>query len=129
MKKSIKVTLGAVVLTGVFTLGVFTSSKIDAATSWSSSVLNNANAKLGKAGYEKTQQILARDIGQAVIGEFDDTLSEEERQLELLLEEYYRLKVAGLTDGEEFKNIENQIGTVREQIFNRYKGDIDKLFK
>lgn len=129
MKKAIKVALGAVVLTGVFTLGAFTSSKIDAATSWSSTVLNNANAKLGKVGYDKKNELLNRSLDDAVLNEFDDILLEEQRKLELLLEEYYKLQVAGLTDSEEFKTIEGQIGTLREQIFNRYKTEIDNLFK
>lgn len=45
-----------------------------------------------------------------------------------MMDEYFAMKVAGLTDSQEFKDLEARIEAIRLQIFERYKGEIDAVF-
>ena len=44
------------------------------------------------------------------------------------LEEYYQMKVAGLTDTQEFYNIRAQITYIKEKNLKLYKKEIDAYF-
>ena len=58
----------------------------------------------------------------------DPKIAEEQAELERLLEEYYRMKVEGLTDSPEFKKVEADIEKIRQNAYNRFTKEIDTLF-
>jgi hypothetical protein len=126
MKKKIMVIGGSMlVLGGVFFAGNF----VGAGTDWKTNAINQANSDMGAAAYQKKTELIEgadTDIQETVIEE----LSIEDRQAELqrLLDEYYQMKLDGLTGSESFKQLEVQIQAIQQSILDRYKKEIDTVF-
>lgn len=118
--------LGVVLLAGAFLAG----SYVNGAADWKSEVINSANTELGRAGYNKKQELL-NDPNAITNGMKNALLPEieaQQKELERLLEEYYQLKLKGLTSSDQFKDIEKRIAEIRQSIFERYKKEIDQAF-
>lgn len=127
MKKKLLIIGGIVAGLGIaFGAGSFVTQ---AGTDWQTNAINQANSEMGAAAYDKKNELIAgadTDITRTAIAE----LSIEERQAELqrLLDEYYQLKLQGLTESETFKALEAQIQTIQNSILDRYKKEIDTVF-
>lgn len=123
-----------VLLTGllVFVLlfgGMFVGSKIGANSSWTSEIATFANQQINAAGYAKKEELKNSDITEQMKTMLDPKIAEEQAELERLLEEYYRMKLAGLEGSPEYVQLEKDIEKIRLNSFNRYKAEIDLLFK
>jgi len=126
MKKKLLIALLAVaVLIGTFFIG----SKIGATTSWTTEVISQASRDIGGTGFDKKNELIANtDITSQMKTALEPKIAEEQAELERLLEEYYQLKIAGLTDTDEFREVEAEIEFITEAIFERYRKEIDAVF-
>lgn len=52
----------------------------------------------------------------------------QQDELQRLLEEYYQMKVDGLESTAEYKELENQIEIIKQDVLTRYKSEIDSAF-
>lgn len=109
---------------GVF----FGSTQSGASSSWINELTSKANADLGKAGFTKKEEILDKDLTAEMAAVLDPKIAEEEAELEAMLDQYYQMKLDGLAEGEDFKQLEAKIETLKTSIFNRYKVEIDAMF-
>lgn len=116
--------LAVVVLVG----GLFAGAKIGADTDWTNEVLGSASKIISSAGFNKKEEILSRDLSEEVKSALDPKIAEEEAKLESMLEEYFQMKVNGMTDTVEYKELEKSIESIKAIIFDRYKKEIDLIF-
>ena len=128
MKNTKKVLLIVGLLLVFLVGGMFLGSKIGANSSWTNEVLSEANKQISAAGYAKKEELKKQDITGNMKQMLDPKIAEEQAELERLLEEYYKLKLAGLENTEEFRKVELEIEKIKTIIFNRYKTEIDLLF-
>ena len=128
MKKSIKAIIGAGVLVGAFVTGNIASG---AQISWTTSVENEASKRISETGYDTKEELLneAGSLPEVMVEKADPYIEDYEKELEKMLEEYYKMKVDGLVETEEFKNLEKRMDEIKTTIFNRYKKDIDAAVK
>ena len=128
MKKSVKVIIAGVILTGTFITGGIATS---ATNSWTATVENEANTRISKAGYDTKEELLNQSeaLPEVMVEKADPYIEDYEKELEKMLEEYYKMKVDGLTDTQAFKDIEKRMDEIKTTIFNRYKKDIDAAVK
>ena len=127
MKKKVGIILTVLVLvSGAFYVG----NNTKATFSWDTEAVNEANKELGATGFNKKTEIVENaDIAGEMLAVLDPKIEAEKAELERLLEEYYQMKLDGLTEGEEFKALEARISTIRDNIYNRYTSEIDALFE
>lgn len=116
---------GIVLLGGGLLIG---STQTGASSSWINELTSKANTELGQAGYAKKEEILDKDLTTEMAKVLDPKIAEEEAELEKMLQEYYELKLSGLSEGAEFKALETKIENLKVSIFNRYRGEIDAMF-
>jgi hypothetical protein len=123
--KYLTVGIGAV---AVFGFGALTGANSD----WKTEVITEASQKLGGAGYETKAELIGRD-GENVKAEMKAAINpaiiESQEELSRLLEEYYQMKIDGLTESEEFTKLEARIEQIKESVLDRYKAEIDSAFK
>jgi hypothetical protein len=127
-KKYVKysiVGIGAVI---VFGFGALTGANSD----WKTEVITEVSQKLGGAGYEKKAELLGKD-GENVAVEMKAAINpaivESQEELSRLLEEYYQMKIDGLTESEGFAALEARIEQIKESVLDRYKAEIDSAFE
>lgn len=124
-----KVILTAVLVFVILIGGMFVGSKIGANSSWTSEIATIANQQINAAGFAKKEELKNSDITEQMKTMLDPKIAEEQAELERLLEEYYRMKLAGLEGSPEYIQLEKDIEKIRLNSFNRYKAEIDLLFK
>lgn len=95
---------------------------------WTNEVLTEASKSIGNAGYNKKEELKNLDVTESVKETLNPKIEEEKKELEQMLEEYYQMKINGLTDTQEYKSLEQEIEALKQTIFNRYKSEIDLLF-
>ena len=93
-------------------------------------VIQNATSILTSTAEDKKDELLSdsSNISDAMKNALNPQIAEEQQELERLLEEYYQMKVAGLTDTQEFYNIRAQITYIKEKNLKLYKKEIDAYF-
>lgn len=125
MKKGFKV-LGVIALG----IGLFaTGGAVGASSDWQSVLIADASSKLGKAGYAKKEELIQNaDIASQMKQLLDPAIQAEQEELTRLLEEYYRMKLNNLQDTPEYQEIEGKLETLRNQVFERYRVEIDAIF-
>lgn len=128
MKNAKKTVIIVVVALAILSLGLFTGSKMGATSSWTNEIVTIAGQQINAAGFNKKEELKDKDIAGGIKEALDPKIAEEQAELERLLEEYYQLKLAGLTETPEFKKVETDIEKIRLNAFNRYKAEIDLLF-
>ncbi|MGG0667830.1 hypothetical protein ABE073_04790 [Lederbergia citrisecunda] len=129
MKNKKKVLIGGILAVSIFSVGLFGGTALGN-SSWSTSVVNSANSLLVKAGQDKTKQLATTtDVGKQMQQLMQPEIEAQQRELERLLEEYYQMKLAGLTETDEFKAVEGQIDAIKRALLNRYKNEIDSIFE
>jgi len=124
MKKAIKFTLITVILGAMFGLGTYAGAN----NTWQAEVINEANSRIGSAGYHKRDEIVEYNIGDQMKQALDPKIKQYEDELAQMLEEYYQLKIQGIIDGEEITSLEIQMEAKKQEIFERYSADIDAMF-
>ncbi|MEX0596603.1 MAG: hypothetical protein WD512_08885 [Candidatus Paceibacterota bacterium] len=127
MKKKASIILTVLILvSGAFYVG----SNTKATFSWDTEVINNANSEIGKAGYDKKNEIIENaDIASEMAAILDPKLEAEKAELQDLLDQYYQMKLDNLSESAEFKEIEARIEIIKQNIYNRYTAEIDLLFE
>lgn len=126
IKKVLLTAVAAIVLVGGGVL--FGSAQSGASSNWTNELASKANAELGKIGFAKKEEIVNKDLT-SVMGEaIDPKLKEEQAELEAMMEEYYQMRIDGLTETQAYYDLEKQIENIKLQIFNRYKSEIDAVF-
>ena len=130
MKKITKVTLGAVVLAGVFTLGLSTNSDgTEAGSSVSTTVVNTANSLLGKAGYNKKEEIKNRSFEAEILAEVDPEIEARIKELEARLEALYQSNLENYKETAEYKQIMVELDKIMNSIYTRYAPEVNNIFK
>ncbi|MCM3387272.1 hypothetical protein M3649_03885 [Ureibacillus chungkukjangi] len=104
-------------------------SEVGANSDWTNEVLTEANVSIGNAGFNKKEELKGRSVTESVKSTLNPMIEEEKKELEQMLEDYYNLQLQGLTDTEEYRILETKIEALKQSIFNRYKSEIDLLFK
>lgn len=123
-----KVALTAALVFVLLFGGLFVGSKIGANSSWTSEIATFANQQINAAGFAKKEELKNSDITESMKVMLDPKIAEEQAELERLLEEYYKMKLAGLESSPEFKKLESDIEVIRKNSYNRYIKEIDLLF-
>jgi hypothetical protein len=123
--KYLTVSIGAV---AVFGFGALTGANSD----WKTEVITEASQKLNGKGYEKKAELVGRD-GENVAAEMKAAINpailESQEELSRLLEEYYQMKIDGLTESEDFAELESRIEQIQQAVLDRYKAEIDSAFE
>ena len=128
MKNIKKVAIITVAVLVLLFIGLFTGTKYGANSSWTNEIVTQAGSQLNQAGMNKKDQLAKQDLTGQMKTVLDPKIAEEQAELERLLEEYYRMKVEGLTDSPEFKKVEADIEKIRQNAYNRFTKEIDTLF-
>lgn len=129
MKKITKVIIGTGLVVTLSIGGLFANNKYGASDSWVNQIISQAGDDMALTGFNKTEELLSDGsiTGQMKIM-LDPEIAAQQKELERLLEEYYRMKIEGLTDTEEYKAVEEQIARIKETTLNHYKKEIDAAF-
>lgn len=128
MNKVVKIGLLGLIGVGIFSAGSYSEATGD----WMTTVINNANSELGSAGYQTKTDLITNsdaDIQATMQASLQPEIDAQEAELRRLLEEYYNLKLQGLTESPEYLQVQAQIATIRESILARYKAEIDAVFQ
>jgi hypothetical protein len=128
MKKTVKVAAVILGLGVVFAVGNLTSN---ASLDWKQNAENRAFNALLDARDEIQGDILdntASDIDTTIQDGISDTVDTSADELKRLMEEYYRMKLEGLTDSPEFTALETKIDTLMMNVYGGYKTEVDKAF-
>lgn len=129
MKKITKVIIGTGLAVTLSVGGLFVSKEYGATDSWVNQILGQAGDDLAQAGFDKTEELLKDgSIASQMKSLLDPEILAQQEELGRLLEEYYRMKIAGLTDTEEYKVVERQIEQIKETTLKHYKKEIDAAF-
>lgn len=127
MKKGLKVT--GIVVSGLLVFGA--GSFVGASSDWKTTAINNSYSEMLDVASNKTNQLtvnVSGDIDGKIQTEINGTVEENKAELERLLQEYYQMKLNGLTQTQEFADLETQIETIRNNILVSYKQQIDQAF-
>lgn len=133
MNKKIRLTVSGVVLgLGIFGSGIFLSSTVTKATTdWKTDAINSANSVLGESGYNKKEELKSQastDINAKVTEDIGTEVDTQKADLEKLLDQYYQMKIDGLENTQTYKDLESQIATIKQSIYERYTKEIDAIF-
>lgn len=127
MKKSIKVTGVILGLGTIFGLGTLTG----ASTDWATNAQNAAYSELLDTASTKTTALTKNtdeDITNKINTEIESTVDEQQAELQKLLDQYYQMKLDGLTNTPDFKALEDQIAAIKQSVFEAYRKQIDEAF-
>jgi hypothetical protein len=120
------------VVIGLGILGVFALGNITGATSdWQTNAINNAYSELLGTASQTTTELtsdVATDINTKIQTEIQGTVDEQQAELQRLLDQYYQMKINGLTSSPEFLQIESQIEQIKANVLEAYKKQIDEAF-
>jgi hypothetical protein len=132
LKKATKISIISALGLGVFASGFFGKDIVTKASSdWQTNAINQAQAELKGAADDKAQELSTQastDINATVSAAVSNDLESRQAELNKLMEEYYKMKLAGLTDTQAFKDIETQIANIQEWALNQFKTQIDQAF-
>lgn len=111
----------------VFSVGAFT----EATTDWVTNAINSSYSRFLDAANVTTNEIVTNadeEINAKIQSELENTVVANEEELKRMLEEYYQMKLNGLTEGEDFKSLEAQLEQIRNDVYENYKKQIDEKF-
>lgn len=131
LKRKLIAGITIVTLVGIATLGQVGGNKAEADGTWVNDQLAENNAAIAGAGYEKKEEIKQNangDIKDTINGKLEPKVKTAEEELQEMLDEYYRLKLEGMTESPEYKYLEEQIEKTKLSILDRYKKEIDTIF-
>lgn len=136
MRTGLKRVLGmtglVLALGGVAVVGnIGGNSSASADESWLSEQVAENNRAIAGAGYNKKEEIKSNaeeDIKETINGKLSPELEQAQLDLEKMLDEYYQLKLDGLTESDQYKYLEQKIQETQASILDRYKQEIDSIF-
>lgn len=131
MKKAIKVATFVAGLGLVFGAGSMFGKETGATGDWVTNAINSAYSEMITTANSTVDEVATNvetDVNEKVQSEIQQSVDSKQAELEKLLEEYYRLKLEGLTETEEFKKVESQIEAIQQDLLNTFKQRIDEEF-
>ncbi len=123
-----KIVIGVILV--AFVLGS-TAGFAVASRNWAGEVFAKASADIGKAGYNKKEELIQNmdeRISQHVAAETDGKIDNKEVEVENELENYFEDKLYELTDSPDFQALDGQMEGLKEEVVDRYKDEIDEAF-
>lgn len=111
----------------VFSAGALT----EATTDWVTNAINSSYSRFLDAASGTTNEIVTnadQEINAKIQSEIETTVVANEEELKRMLEDYYQMKLNGLTESEDFKSLEVQLAQIRNNVFESYKLQIDEAF-
>lgn len=130
MKKGLKVTGLALGILSVATIGGYFGASATTGN-WKTDVINDSYSGFLDVASSKVNSLtqdIDGDIDKKVQSEIGSTVDNQEKELQRLLDEYYQLKLDGFADTDEFKELEEKIKTIRQNVYESYKKQIDDAF-
>lgn len=130
MKKITKLTVGTVVLAGVFALGLSANEGVtNAGSSVSTTVVNTANSLIGKAGFDKKEEIKNRNFEEEILAEIDPEIEQRIKELQARLEALYQSNLENYKETAEYKQIMVELDKIMNSIYTRYAPEVNNIFK
>lgn len=128
MKKKLMIISGALLGAGIlFAAGTYTGATAD----WQAISVNSANSQIYQTATDKTNQLVTSsktDISNTAQQQLDAEVQAKKDELSKLLDQYYQLKLQGLTDSAQYKQVEAQITSIENDALTTYKKQIDQAF-
>jgi hypothetical protein len=132
MKKSIKIALGTTLALGVFATGFFGKEIYTKASGdWSTNAENTAYSELiGTANTTKNDLVsnINSDVSNKINTAIAGTVDEQQAELQKLLDQYYQMKLNGLTSTPEFLALDKKIKDIQASVLAAFKQQIDQEF-
>jgi hypothetical protein len=132
MKKSIKILLGTTLALGVFTTGFFGKEiYTHASGDWSTNAENTAYSELiGTANTTKNDLVsnIDSDVSNKINTAIAGTVDEQQAELQKLLDQYYQMKLNGLTSTPEYLALDKKIKDIQASVLAAFKQQIDQEF-
>jgi hypothetical protein len=132
LKKPLKIILGTTLGLGVFATGLFSQQVYTKATTdWKTNTINTASSTIGDSGYQKKQQLVnsaTTDINAKIQQDITPEIDAQKADLEKLLDQYYQMKLDGLENSQDYKDLQNKITSLKNTYYNAYVQEIDKAF-
>lgn len=130
MKNMKKNVIGGIIAVILFGGGLFLGGNVLGSNDWTTSVISSATTTISKAGENKAKELAANtNIGEQMKQVLAPEIEAQQKELERLLEDYYQMKLNGLTDTAEYKQVEEHIAKIRQTLYTRYKQQIDAIFE
>jgi uncharacterized protein YecA (UPF0149 family) len=129
MKKSVKV---AAVILGIGVVFAVGNLSGNASLDWKQNAMNLAHNELLDVRDEVVKNTVnntATDINVTIQEGVSGTVDENASELERLMKEYYRMKLEGLTDTPEFRDLEDKINIIMMNVYGGFKTEVDNAFK
>ena len=120
------------VLGGALAVGLSFNTIVEAGNNIYEQIKINANEEIGKAGYDKKQELVGNinaSVEGAVQGKIDPKINESKENVENELDAYFNKKIEGITETENYKKTEGEIKVIESSVTKRFKGEIDKAFE
>lgn len=102
-----------------------------ATTDWQTNAINKAQSDLKQQAYDKANVLsnqASTDINAKVNAAVSDEMKAKQDELNQLMEQYYQMKLNGITNTAEFKSVEDQITKIQQWALDQYKSQIDQTF-
>jgi len=131
LKRKLVIAGTILTLVGVATLGNAGGNSAKADETWVNDQLAANNKVIANAGFAKKEELKKNangDIKATINGKLSPELEKAQSELEKMLEEYYKMKLDGLTDSDEYRFLEQKIYETQNSILDRYKKEIDTIF-
>lgn len=132
MNKTIKIAIGATLTLGVFGAGLFSKDIVSkAGSSWSATAENEAYGELldvANSTKNGLVQDINSDVNDKINGAIKSSVDEQQAELEKSLEQYYQMKIDGLTETPEFLALEQKIKDIQKSVLESFKTQIDQEF-
>lgn len=125
IKKVTVIVLAALVLLAG---GIIFGSTVGANSNWQSDLNLAAQREIDASGHELVQEFKQQGLTEQMKTAIDPKIAEEQAELERLLNEYYRMKIEGLTETPEFAELEAKVEELRRLAYKRFTGEIDAMF-
>lgn len=131
LKRKLVIAGTILTLVCVATLGNAVGNSAKADETWVNDQLAANNKVIANAGFTKKEELKKNangDIKASINGKLSPELEKAQSELEKMLEEYYKMKLDGLTDSDEYRFLEQKIYETQNSILDRYKKEIDTIF-
>jgi hypothetical protein len=132
LKKVTKVAIISALGLGVFASGFFGKDIVShAGTSWSTTAENTAYSELLSTANSTKNDLVSNidtDVNTTVNNAIQGTVDEQQAELKKLMEQYYQMKLDGLTNTPEYLALEQKIKDIQQSVLDSFKKQIDAEF-
>lgn len=128
MKKKIGLILAGIIVVGaVFGIGNYVGANVD----WRTQIVSETSVEMESFGEQVTTELVGAN-GENVLNGVKVALNPQvesaKSELEVLLEQYFQMKIDGLQETPEFQQIEQQIQQIKKSKLDRFTKEIDAAF-